>query len=61
MKDLLQPQLLWSQLPALLEGLKTILAAEPKGKSFKPEDFYDASFIKELDQSGFIDALYKKR
>jgi len=44
-----------------VEGLKTILAAEPKGKSFKPEDFYDASFIKELDQSGFIDALYKKR
>jgi len=44
-----------------VEGLKTILAAEPKGKSFKPEDFFDASFIKELDQSGFIDALYKKR
>ena len=44
-----------------VEGLKTILAAEPKGKSFKPEDFYDASFIKELDQGGFIDALYKKR
>jgi len=44
-----------------VEGLKTILAAEPKSKSFKPEDFYDASFIKELDQSGFIDALYKKR
>jgi ABC-type nitrate/sulfonate/bicarbonate transport system substrate-binding protein len=44
-----------------VEGLKTILTAEPKGKSFKPEDFSDASFIKELDQSGFIDALYKKR
>jgi len=44
-----------------VEGLKTILAAEPKGRSFKPEAFFDASFIKELDQSGFIDALYKKR
>ena len=44
-----------------VEGLKTILTAEPKGKSFKPEDFSDASFIKEPDQSGFIDALYKKR
>ncbi|HEY7218052.1 MAG TPA: ABC transporter substrate-binding protein, partial [Candidatus Binatia bacterium] len=44
-----------------VEGLKTILAAEPKGKSFKPEDFYDASFIKELDQSGYIDGLYKQR
>jgi ABC-type nitrate/sulfonate/bicarbonate transport system substrate-binding protein len=25
----------------------------------KPEDFYDDSFVKELDASGFIDALYK--
>ncbi|MGH7872180.1 MAG: ABC transporter substrate-binding protein [Candidatus Binatia bacterium] len=43
------------------EGLKTILASEPKGKSFKPEDFFDASFVREFDQSGFIDGLYKKR
>jgi NitT/TauT family transport system substrate-binding protein len=44
-----------------VEGLKTILASEPKGKSFKPEDFFDASFIREFDQSGFTDGLYKKR
>lgn len=44
-----------------LEGLKTILAAEAKGKSFKPEDFFDASFVRELDKSGFTDGLYKKR
>jgi len=25
----------------------------------QPEDFYDDSFIKELDQSGYIDSLYK--
>ena len=25
----------------------------------KPEDFYDDSFVHELDQSGFIDSLYK--
>ncbi len=25
----------------------------------KPEDFYDDSFIKELDESGFIDSLYE--
>jgi hypothetical protein len=25
----------------------------------KPEDFYDASFITELDKSGYIDGLYK--
>jgi ABC-type nitrate/sulfonate/bicarbonate transport system substrate-binding protein len=28
-------------------------------RRFKPEDFYDDSFMKELDQSGFIDNLYK--
>jgi hypothetical protein len=44
-----------------VEGLKTILASEPKGKSFKPEDFFDASFVRELDQSGFVEGLYKKR
>jgi NitT/TauT family transport system substrate-binding protein len=44
-----------------LEGLKTILATEAKGKPAKPEDFADQSFIRELDQSGYIDGLYKKK
>jgi NitT/TauT family transport system substrate-binding protein len=26
----------------------------------KPEDFYDDRFVRELDESGFIDSLYKK-
>jgi NitT/TauT family transport system substrate-binding protein len=28
-------------------------------RKFKPEDFYDDSLMRELDQSGFIDSLYK--
>ena len=28
-------------------------------KKSKPEDFYDASFITELDKSGYIDSVYK--
>ena len=44
-----------------LEGLKTILASEPKAKNAKPEDFADLTFIRELDQSGYIDSLYKKK
>jgi NitT/TauT family transport system substrate-binding protein len=44
-----------------LEGLKTILATEAKGKPAKPEDFADLTFIRELDQSGYIDSLYKKK
>jgi len=48
-----------------LEGLKTVLdelaERDPRAKGAKPEQFVDASFIRELDQSGFIDALYKKK
>ena len=44
-----------------IEGIKTILSTEPKGKAAKPEDFLDSSFIKALDESGYIDGLYKKR
>ena len=48
-----------------LEGLKTVLEdlaeRDPRAKTAKPEQFVDNSFIRELDQSGFIDGLYKKR
>ena len=48
-----------------IEGLKFILAPltekDAKARAAKPEDFADLSFIKELDQSGYIDSLYKKR
>ncbi len=45
-----------------LEGLKTVLGTlgekDPKARAIKPEDLVDLRFIRELDQSGFIDALY---
>jgi len=48
-----------------LEGIKNILEPlaekDAKAKAAKPEDFVDMSFIKELDQSGYIENLYKKR
>ncbi len=47
-----------------LEGIKTVLdylaEKEPKAKAIKPEELVDARFIRELDQNGFIDGLYKK-
>ena len=47
-----------------LEGLKTILDTladrEPKAKSAKAEDFVDMRFAKELDESGFVDRLYRR-
>jgi NitT/TauT family transport system substrate-binding protein len=48
-----------------VEGLKTVLdeiaGRDPRAKSAKPEQFADSSFIRELDQSGYIDSLYKKK
>ena len=48
-----------------LEGIKNILEplaqTDPKAKAAKPEDFVDMRFIKELDESGFIDDVYKSR
>jgi ABC-type nitrate/sulfonate/bicarbonate transport system substrate-binding protein len=48
-----------------LEGLKTVLdeiaERDPRAKTAKPEQFVDFTFIKELDQSGFIDGLYKRK
>jgi NitT/TauT family transport system substrate-binding protein len=46
-----------------LPGIQTILDAmvkeEPKAKDARPEDFVDARFVQELDESGFIRNLYK--
>lgn len=47
-----------------LEGIKVILDGladqEPKAKTAKPEEFVDIRFISELDQSGYIDNLYRR-
>jgi ABC-type nitrate/sulfonate/bicarbonate transport system substrate-binding protein len=43
-----------------LEGFKTILASDPKAKGAMAEDFVDLRFIKEFDESGYIDKLYKR-
>jgi NitT/TauT family transport system substrate-binding protein len=47
-----------------LEGIKTVLTTlgekDPKARTIKPEDLVDLRFIRELDQSGFIDGLYTR-
>lgn len=54
------------QLPAKpypsVEGIKTMMEVYDyhEMRMHNPEDFYDASFITELDKSGYIDSLYKK-
>ncbi len=48
-----------------LKGIQMILgemaAVEPRAQTAKPEQFVDLTYIKELDESGFIDQLYKSR
>jgi NitT/TauT family transport system substrate-binding protein len=46
-----------------VEGIKKILEplgeTDPKAKAAKPEDFVDMRFVRELDEGGFINDLYK--
>ncbi|TMA10945.1 MAG: hypothetical protein E6J89_09175 [Deltaproteobacteria bacterium] len=43
-----------------VEGIKKVMESYDyhEMRKYKPEDFYDDSFIRELDQSKFIDRLY---
>ena len=43
-----------------VEGIKKVMEVydSHEMRKYKPEDFYDASFMRELDQSRFIDGLY---
>ena len=49
----------YPSIPGLQMALDLLAEENPKAKSAKPEDFVDTRFIKELDQSGYIDGLYK--
>lgn len=52
----------WDQVPYVSSaGMQTMLnfSVNPAGKSAKPEQFIDNSFVAELDKSGFIKELYK--
>ena len=44
-----------------LDGIRKTMELfdSPEMRQHKPEDFYDDSFVRELDESGFIDSLYK--
>src|SRR5262245_6042580 len=54
------------QLPAKpypsVEGIRTMMEIYDyrEMRIHQPEDFYDASFVSELDKSGYIDGLYKR-
>ena len=45
-----------------LAGVKTVLdvIGDSKAAKAKPEQFVDMRFVKELDESSYIDNLYKR-
>ena len=52
----------WEQAPYVsAAGMQTLLnfSVNPAGKTAKPEQFIDNSFVAELEKSGFIEKLYK--
>jgi ABC-type nitrate/sulfonate/bicarbonate transport system substrate-binding protein len=54
---------LFEELPVPREkGLQAAvdLETDPKAKSFKPADFVDLSFLKEIDRGGQVERIYKK-
>ena len=40
--------------------IEDVAKRNPKAKGARPEEFVNLALLKELDQSGFIDKLYKK-
>jgi DNA topoisomerase IA len=48
-------------LPGIQEVLDAIAEENPKAKTAPPEKFVDSQFIKELDDSGYVDGLYKAK
>jgi NitT/TauT family transport system substrate-binding protein len=45
-----------------LEGIKLVIdSLGERGKDAKPADFVEATFVRELEESGFIRALYQER
>lgn len=57
----LVPQKPYPSLDAVKEALAELAEKDPKGRTSRPEEFVDMSIIKEFDDSGFIDGLYRKR
>ncbi|HEU5464632.1 MAG TPA: ABC transporter substrate-binding protein [Candidatus Binatia bacterium] len=57
----LVPNKPYPSLESVKEALAELGEKDPKVRAAKPEDFVDLSLIKEFDDNGFIDGLYRKR
>jgi NitT/TauT family transport system substrate-binding protein len=53
----------WEKIPYVSrEAVQSVLDASnnPKARAAKPDEFIDDSILKELDSTGFVEALYRK-
>jgi NitT/TauT family transport system substrate-binding protein len=57
----LVPEKPYPSLESVKEALAELGEKDAKARAARPEDFVDMSLIKEFDDNGFIDGLYKKR
>jgi NitT/TauT family transport system substrate-binding protein len=48
-------------LDGIKEALVELSESDPKARVAAPEEFADMSFVKELDDSGYIDGLYRQK
>jgi len=54
------PRKQYPSLAAVRAAVDQVAEDDPKARDSKPENFVDASFIGELDKSGYIEGLYKR-
>ncbi len=57
----LVPEKPYPSLDSVKEALAELGEKDTKARAARPEDFVDLSLIKEFDDNGFVDGLYKKR
>jgi len=58
--DSILPRKQYPTLPGIKTVLDSLVKTYPKAASAKPEEFVEGGFIKELDDNGFVDSLYRK-
>jgi hypothetical protein len=56
--DNIMPRKQYPTLPGIKMILDSVALKDPRAAKAKPEDFAEMRFIKELDESGFMDRLY---
>ncbi len=54
------PEKPYPTLPGVQTILDELVKQYPKAKNMRPEEFVDSSFVKKLDEEGFISRLYKR-